>query len=471
MNRKIFCWLFALFIGSTAITMNLHAQGTAFYYQGHLSDGGSAANGNFDLQFSLYDAPTNGNLISGPLTNLAVTVTGGLFTTNIDFGAVFTGMNYWLAIGVRTNGDTNAFTVLQPLQPLLPVPYAIFANSASNLLGTVSTAQLLGTLTSTQLSGNYSSPVSFTASGNSFSGSYSGNGSGLANLNGSQITSGTVADARLSANVAFLNGNQTFTGTNFFTSANSFTNRGNSFIGSFFGNGLVGWIPVSVTATQAMPDAGYLLLSSNLTTVTLPTTNVLLVGDIVRIAGAGSGGWLVAQNTNESVMGYFFSQTNSSWLQANASSLGWATIASSSSGSIMIAATLGGGGIYTSVNYGQTWNSSSSTYSPLAVAASASGQNLYGTSQGAALFIQRMPVIVGICPAPPVRNGLAFARQRTEPSSRRSSVAESFILRQIPGSTGATPTIRRARIGFPWRRPRTGLNWPRRFTGEKFILP
>ncbi len=378
MNRKIFCWLFALFIGSAAVNLNLQAQGTAFYYQGHLSDGGTAANGNYDLQFSLYDAPTNGNLISGPLTNLAVAVTGGLFTTNIDFGEVFTGNNYWLAIGVRTNGSTNAFTVLQPLQPVLPVPYAIFANSASNLLGTVSTAQLLGTLTATQLSGTYSSAINLANPGNNFA----GNGSQLANLNGSQITTGTVADTRLSTNVALLDANQMFTGSNYFTSSNTFTNRGNYFVGSFFGNGLVGWIPVSVTSTQAMPDAGYLLLSSNLTTVTLPTTNVLLVGDIVRIAGAGSGGWLVAQNTNESIVGLFYSQTNSSWLQASASSLGWVTIAASADGSKMIASAVGGSGIYTSINYGQTWNNSSSTYSPVAVASSASGQNLFGAIQG-----------------------------------------------------------------------------------------
>ena len=378
MNRKIFCWLFALVIGSAAMNLNLQAQGTAFLYQGRLSDGGNPANGYYDLSFSLYDQPTNGNLISGPLTNLAVAVTGGLFTTNINFGAVFTGTNYWLAVGVRPNGDTNAFTVLQPLQPVLPVPYAVFANSASNLLGGLSTAQLEGTLSSTQLAGSYSSAISFTNIDDNFA----GNGSGLAFLNGSQITSGTVADVHLSTNVALLNANQMFTGSNYFTSSNTFTNRGNSFVGSFFGNGLVGWIPVSVTTTQAMPDAGYLLLSSNLTTVILPTTNVLLIGDIVRIAGAGSGGWIVAQNTNESVMGLFYSHTNSSWLQSGASSISWASIAASADGSRMVASAIGGGGIFTSVNYGQTWNSSSSIYSPLVVASSASGQKLSGCIQG-----------------------------------------------------------------------------------------
>jgi photosystem II stability/assembly factor-like uncharacterized protein len=381
MNRhKILCWLVAFLVGSAAVS--LRAQGTAFYYQGKLNDGGSAANGNFDFQFSLYDAPTNGNLIAGPLTNLAVTVTSGLFATNIDFGAVFTGTNYWLAVGVRPNGNTNAFTVLEPRQPLLPVPYAIFANSASNLSGTLSAAQLSGTLPSTQLSGTYTGPVNFNNPGNSFSGSsfgtFSGNGSGLTNLNGTAIASGTVADARLSPNVALLNGNQTFTGSNVFTSVNSFTNRGNTFIGNFFGNGLVGWIPVSITSTQAIPDAGYLLLSSSLTTVTLPAMNVLTVGDIIRVSDAGAGGWQLAQNAGESIIGSFSGYGAASWLPSTATSpLPWSGMASSADGSLMAAAAKTSGQIYLSTDYGYNWSAvGPSGYTWDSVSISANGADL-----------------------------------------------------------------------------------------------
>jgi photosystem II stability/assembly factor-like uncharacterized protein len=388
MNRyKILCWFVAFFVGSAA--MSLQAQGTAFFYQGELNNGGSPASGNYDFQFSLYDAPTNGNLIAGPLTNLAVTVTSGLFTTNIDFGAVFTGTNYWLEIGVRPNGDTNAFTALEPLQPLLPVPYAIFANSASNVTGTVSAAQLSGTLSSTQLSGTYTTPINFNNPGNSFSGVFSGNGSELIGLSGTAITSGTVADARLSTNVAFLDGNQTFTGSNVFTSVNSFTNRGNTFVGSFFGNGLVGWIPVSITSTQAMPDAGYLLLSSNLTTVTLPPANALTVGDIIRISGGGPGGWQVAQNAGQSVIGSFSGYGTVSWLPSTASSLAYNSMASSSDGSIM--AAVAGQSIYLSTDDGYNWLStgpSTGTYSWNSVACSENGSLLMAgvTSSGAIFY-------------------------------------------------------------------------------------
>src|SRR5262249_22779625 len=68
------------------------AQGTAFTYQGHLNDGGSPANGNYDLRFAVYDSAGGGNNIAGPLTNSAVAVSDGLFTVALDFGAgVFPG--------------------------------------------------------------------------------------------------------------------------------------------------------------------------------------------------------------------------------------------------------------------------------------------------------------------------------------------------------------------------------------------
>jgi hypothetical protein len=55
-----------------------------------------------------------------------------------------------------------------------PSPYAIFANTASNLSGTISSANL---------SGAYSGAVSFSNGGNNFSGSFNGNGSNVTNVN------------------------------------------------------------------------------------------------------------------------------------------------------------------------------------------------------------------------------------------------------------------------------------------------
>ena len=45
------------------------AQGTAFTYQGRLTDNGNAANGNYDLRFTIYDSGGGGNVVAGPITN------------------------------------------------------------------------------------------------------------------------------------------------------------------------------------------------------------------------------------------------------------------------------------------------------------------------------------------------------------------------------------------------------------------
>ena len=136
----------------------LQAQGTAFSYQGVLLDGGNPAAGIYDLRFSVFDS-TNppGNLIAGPVTNSGTVVNNGLFLATLDFGPnVFNGAGRWLQTDVRTNG-AGVFTSLSPRQAVLSEPYAItanLANSASNLLGTVSAAQLTGAVSLSQLPGS-----------------------------------------------------------------------------------------------------------------------------------------------------------------------------------------------------------------------------------------------------------------------------------------------------------------------------
>ncbi len=355
MNRLIQFVLLLL----VSVTLKVAAQGTAFNYQGRFNVAGLPANTNYDFRFIIFDAVTNGNQISVPLTNSAVAVSGGLFNVTLDFGSgLFTGTNYWLDLAVRATGDAN-FVTLSPRQPVLPVPYAIFATGASNLLGALPATQIVGTLPSAQISGTYSGQVNFVNSTNTFSGAFTGSGAALTNLNATQLTTGTVADARLSANVALLNQNQTFTGANNFYGANNFTNNANSFTGSFFGNGLVGWIPVSGTAVQAVRDTGYLLLNSQFTTVTLPASASLLTGDIVRISGAGIGGWRAQANSNQSYLGNFSSYLNSLWLPATVSGTKWLSLAASSDGSRMYAA--GGSGVFASTDSGHTWNGPVST--------------------------------------------------------------------------------------------------------------
>jgi len=105
--------------------------GTAFTYQGRLTDGGSPANGVYDFRFQLYDAESGGTQVGTTVTADDVQVSEGLFTVRLDFGAgVFTGDGLWLEVGVRPGGSTGAYTTLTPRQELTPAPYARYAAGA-----------------------------------------------------------------------------------------------------------------------------------------------------------------------------------------------------------------------------------------------------------------------------------------------------------------------------------------------------
>jgi hypothetical protein len=176
----------------SAICFSAYAQGTAFTYQGRLNDGGSPATGIYDLRFTICDALTSGSVVGVPKTNSATGVTNGLFAVTLDFGGgVFTGSNRWVEIAARTNGAAT-FTALAPRQPIQPVPYAVMANTASNLLGNLPAAQLSGTLANGAL------PASPNFAGTVTAGSFTGNGANVTSLNANNLASGTVSLAQLS---------------------------------------------------------------------------------------------------------------------------------------------------------------------------------------------------------------------------------------------------------------------------------
>ncbi|MFZ0826562.1 MAG: hypothetical protein WAO02_03985 [Verrucomicrobiia bacterium] len=124
----------------------IHAQGTAFTYQGRLNAGGGPANGNYDLTFTLFSVGSGGGAVAGPVTNSATGVTNGLFTATLDFGSgVFNGTGYWLQIGVRTNG-TGSFSTLTPRQPVTPSPYAIYSENSGGVNNSSISAPQLNTV-------------------------------------------------------------------------------------------------------------------------------------------------------------------------------------------------------------------------------------------------------------------------------------------------------------------------------------
>ena len=106
--------------------------GTTFTYQGQLKDGGSPANGLYDLEFSLYDGDDGwAALVAGPVVAEDIQVTDGLFTFELDFGEHFNGSERWLAIGVRPGESAGAFTPLSGRQRLAATPYAQHAVKAA----------------------------------------------------------------------------------------------------------------------------------------------------------------------------------------------------------------------------------------------------------------------------------------------------------------------------------------------------
>ena len=145
--RSLSFALLSLFLA----VINASAQTTAFNYQGQLNDGAIPANGTYQMEFKLFDANAAGTQIGSTVTNNTVTVTNGVFTVNLDFGAspFAAGANRWLEIGVRKATDPPGFTTLAPRQQMLSSPYSVktlSATSADSLspacVGCVTNAQI-----------------------------------------------------------------------------------------------------------------------------------------------------------------------------------------------------------------------------------------------------------------------------------------------------------------------------------------
>ena len=145
----------------------LHAQVTAFTYQGRLISGTNPASGSYDVTFTLFATNSGGVAVAGPITNSAIAVNNGLFTTTLDFGANFPGADRWVEISVRTNGS-GLFLTLIPRQKLTPTPYAI---TAANVIP------------GGGLSGTYGGAVTLSNANNTFS----GNGANLTGVNAAAL--------------------------------------------------------------------------------------------------------------------------------------------------------------------------------------------------------------------------------------------------------------------------------------------
>ena len=176
------------------------AQGTAFTYQGRLTENGGPAGGTYDLRFTLHDLPAGGSVLAGPVTPSPIVVNEGLFSVKLDFGSgIFTGAERWLEMAVRTNGG-DAFIVLAPRQQISAAPYAM---TAGELTGTVAAGQLTGIIQPGNIgAGSITSPM--LASGSIHSnhlafGSVHSNALVLGSIHSNHLAVGSIHSNHLAA--------------------------------------------------------------------------------------------------------------------------------------------------------------------------------------------------------------------------------------------------------------------------------
>lgn len=169
----------------------LTALGTAFTFQGHLKQAGSAVNGTCDFQFALYDSGFGGAQVGSTVGSSSVAVANGLFSTQLDFGGgAFDGQARWLETAVRCPAGAGDYAALSPRQALTPAPYALHAADAATA-NSASTASTAATASAAPWSGLTGIPPGFADgvdndSGGTITGVTAGSG-----LSGSG-TSGTV---------------------------------------------------------------------------------------------------------------------------------------------------------------------------------------------------------------------------------------------------------------------------------------
>lgn len=121
----------------------LVAVGSGFTYQGRLMFAGQPAVGQYDFEFTLFDAATGGTVIGSPVAIGNQTVDQGLFTVTLDFGAgAFQGQARWLEIAVRQAGS-SPYTTLAPRQALTAAPYALNLLPGAVVTGTRGSPLLL----------------------------------------------------------------------------------------------------------------------------------------------------------------------------------------------------------------------------------------------------------------------------------------------------------------------------------------
>jgi hypothetical protein len=177
--------------------------GTAFSYQGQLTDAGQPPTGLYDLQICLFDSPSSpATLACAPDFN-DVPVEDGVFMLALDFGAApFVGQQRFLELRVRPGASTGAYTLLAPRQLVRATPEALRANVSSAAPWSGLTGVPAGFADGIDNDGG-GTVTSIVAGAGLSGGTITGSGTiGIANggVGSAQLASGAVGTAQLAAN-------------------------------------------------------------------------------------------------------------------------------------------------------------------------------------------------------------------------------------------------------------------------------
>lgn len=125
------CAMAALLLAVLSWAASASPLGSAFTYQGRLSEAGQPANGSYDFEFVLYTVASGGSAADTiHVDDLAVS--GGLLNTMLDFTDVpFDGQALWVEVRVRDGSASGGYTTLSPRQALTATPYALYAASGN----------------------------------------------------------------------------------------------------------------------------------------------------------------------------------------------------------------------------------------------------------------------------------------------------------------------------------------------------
>lgn len=146
---------------------------------------------------------------------------------------------------------------------------------------------------------------------------------------------------------------------------------GSSQLSSNLANAIVPWQTVSGTNQTATANTAYLLTNAAQSVVTLSSS--ANVGDVVRVSGTGTGGWVVTADTNQVIAGAT-GPAGFVWTP-HENNRYWSSVASSANGTKLVALAYTGQ-IYTSTDSGTSWTPRASNRNWQCVTSSADGTKL-----------------------------------------------------------------------------------------------